>query len=130
MVKNIQGKAEKIGESGCYLLSLLYVTDRLDDVFVCYTKFLEKGFIDEDCFIKDPSSIMKALTGDKYTVKKSSTFDPKADFIIAYYYNPKTKYHHFVVHNKENKLEYDSFGLSNTVKNGYVESYRLFYKEV
>lgn len=34
---------------------------------------------------------------------------------------------HFVVLNKKKKVTYDSYGTSNTVKNGYLKSMRWFY---
>ena len=37
------------------------------------------------------------------------------------------KYGHFVVLNKNKKVIFDSFGISNTVKNGKLESLRWYY---
>ena len=128
MVKNIQGKMEMIGKSGCYFLSLLYVTNNLPNALPLYDRFIEKGWMENDCFIKDPLSIISDLTGKKYMVYKNDAFK-KADIAIAYFYNPKTKLHHFVVvDTKSGEVKYDPLGNSNTVANGKVESYRLFYE--
>ena len=39
------------------------------------------------------------------------------------------KYGHFVVLNKNKKVIFDSFGISNTVKNGKLESLRWYYAD-
>ena len=39
------------------------------------------------------------------------------------------KYGHFVVLNKNKKVIFDSFGISNTVKNGKLESMRWYYAD-
>ena len=85
--------------------------------------------MDEDCFIKNPCAILNHLTGKKYSVTKDSVLDSDATHIIGYYYNPNTNLHHFVVMDKYNEVKWDSIEDSNTVKNGFVESYRLF-KEI
>lgn len=128
MIENIQGKMEQIGKSGCYFLCLLWATNNLPNALPLYDRFIDRNFIDKDCFIKDPVSILKDLTGKKYIVFKSDVFK-KADIAIACFYNKKTGLRHFVVVDpKYNTVKYDSFGTSNTVANGTVESYRLFYE--
>jgi hypothetical protein len=128
MVENIQGKMENIGKSGCYFLCLLYVTNNLPNALPLYDKFVDKCYMDKDCFIRDPLSIMRDLTGKKYNVFKSEKFEKTADVRIAYFYNKTTGLHHFVVVDKYNTVQYDPLGASNTVKNGVVESYRLFFE--
>lgn len=123
-----QDIARSIWNSGCYFLSILYCADQLDSAFGLYKTFVKEGWMEEDCYIKDPASIMSYLFPNKYSITKSVGVDDKADFNIAYYYNPSTKYHHFVVVDKQGNVIYDPLGESNTVKNGYPESYRCFYK--
>lgn len=126
----IQSKLEQIGKSGCYFLSILKAFDMLDYILPSYNYFIEQGWMDKECFVKDPTKIVWYLSGGyDYTVSKTSTFDPKADIKIAYYYSPKTSLHHFVLIDNDKKVVFDPLGDSNTVKNGYTESYRLFYRK-
>lgn len=129
----VQKKLLNIGQSGCYFLCLLKSFDCLDDVLPCYDFFVSKGWMKEDCFIQDPLAIVECLSsGCKYTVEKTTELDGDADIRIAYYYNKSTDLHHFVLVDLNGKVIFDPLGTtespSNTVKNGYVESYRLFYK--
>lgn len=120
--------AKNIWNSGCYFLSILYCADKLDSAFGLYKTFVLNGWMDEDCYIKKPASIMEYLFGGKYSVTKSLGVDETAAFNIAYYYNPSTQYHHFVVVDRKGNVIYDPMGESYTVKNGYPESYRCFYR--
>lgn len=125
----IQEIYKNLGDYGCYFFSLLKHFGKLDKSVDLYIKYREKGWIDTDCFIKKPLEIVKDLSNyPNWRMEKSNAFDSRAEIIVAYYYNPTTRLHHFVLHNASNKLRWDSLGESNTVKNGYVESYRLFYR--
>lgn len=125
----IQHELEMIGKYGCYLLSILHHKGEEDNVLKYYRYFLKKGFIDEECYVKDPVSIMKYITGNNYNVIKTTTIPVNADIVICYYYNPTTKLHHFVYKEKDGTI-WDPLGNSNTVKNGYIESYRVFIKRI
>jgi hypothetical protein len=124
----IQKKLEYIGKYGCYFFCLLKLGKMENQYLYYYNLFLEKGWIDRECTVFKPWLILKELLGKTYNVEKTTTFDEKATFIIAYFYNPSTKLHHFVIIDKKKNVIYDSLGDSNTVKNGYIESYRLFYE--
>lgn len=126
---NLQGAYEQIGKSGCYFLSLLKATNQVNRAIELYSVFKNNNWMDEECFIKCPVEILRYLTGEEYTVVRSNYYDPSADIIVAYYYNPRTKCHHFVLHDNKDKLLWDSFGTSVTVREGHVENYRLFYRK-
>lgn len=134
MKEGIQVDLEKIGSYGCYFLTLLKVGKAPTYLIHEYYKaFLADGYIDEDCTVLRPDMILKTLTGHKYRVVKTTDayqFDSSADIIIGYFYNPKTKYHHFVQLDSNKNVIWDSLGNSKTVRDGYVESYRLFYEEM
>lgn len=131
--KGLDKKVENIYKYGCYFLDLLFVSKyqepTFEEIIKSYDTFIIKGWMDEECYIKDPCAILNYLTGKKYSVTKDSVFDSSAACIIGYYYNPNTNLHHFVVMDKYNRVRWDSIEDSNTVKNGFVESYRLF-KEI
>ncbi len=131
-LKGLDKKVKNIYDYGCYFLDLLYVSKcrepTLEEIIKYYDTSTANGWMDEECFVKDPCAILNFLTGKKYLVVKDSVLDTSASYIIGYFYNPNTSLHHFVVMEKD-KVLWDSIENSNTVKNGFVESYRMF-KEI
>ena len=134
-LKKVSEAAKQIYDYGCYFMSLLYVRNKpysepanLDEILTYYDTFVEIGWMDPDCYVKDPCAILNYLTGKKYSVKKDVVLDPSANIIIGRWYNPDTNFHHFVVMDRANNVVWDSLADSNTVKNGIIESYRLFYE--
>lgn len=134
-LKYLNEKVENIYNYGCYFLDLLFISKyqepTFEDIINYYDTFIIKGWMDKECFIKNPCAILNYLTSKKYsvTVTKDSILDSSASHVIGYYYNPNTNLHHFVVMDKCNKVLWDSIENSNTVRNGFIESYRLF-KEI
>lgn len=132
-LKGLDKKVEKIYEYGCYFLDLLFISKyqepTFEEIINCYDTFITKGWMDEECFIKDPCAILTYLTGKKFSVTKESVFDISATHVIGCFYNPITNLHHFAVMDKYNEVRWDSIEDSNTVKNGFIESYRIF-KEI
>lgn len=133
--RKISEAAKQIYDYGCYFMSLLYVSKvpcteptTVDEVLACYDTFVSKGWMDLDCYVKDPCSILRYLTGKTYTVVKDTVLDPNADIIIGLWHNPATNLHHFVVMDSNNNVVWDSLGYSTTVADGYIESYRLLYE--
>lgn len=134
-LKKVSEAAKQIYDYGCYFMSLLYVSKvpyteltSLDGLLKYYDTFIVRGWMDPDCYVKDPCAILNYLTGKKYTVVKDAVLDPSASIIIGRWYNPATNFHHFVVMDRDNTVVWDSLVDSNTVKNGIIESYRLFYE--
>lgn len=136
--KEVLEASEKIAEYGCYFLSLCYagfneVAERkreliYSEILSNYEEFIEADIIDEDCFVKHPEEILRYYTGDEWKVKKSLEFDTNADIAIALWFNPRTNFHHFVLMNKDGTVRWDPIFNSKTVEEGYIESWRLFYK--
>lgn len=133
--RKISEAAKQIYDYGCYFMSLLYSSripysepTTADEVLAYYDTFVSKGWMDLDCYIKDPCSILRYLTGKTYTVKKDTVLDPNADIIIGLWHNPATNLHHFVVMDSNNNVVWDSLGYSATVADGSIESYRNFYE--
>lgn len=119
----IQKINESIGKYGCYFLCLLHTVDSEDDAIKLYKKYTKLGYMEDDCTILNPSAILAELQGRSYRVVKSTTDDSNADLRVLYWYNPRTKLHHFTL------PDWDPLGDSITRKEGYVESYRLFYRK-
>ena len=132
-LRKVSEIAKQIYNYGCYFMSLLFASKHseiptLDELLIYYDTFITNGWMDPDCYVKDPCAILNYLTGKKYTVVKDVVLDPKADIIIGRWYNPTTKLHHFTVMDSNNNVAWDSLGYSITVANGFVESFRLFYE--
>lgn len=125
-------KLQNIYETGCYFLDLLFLAKGREPEMVemlhYYDLFIKNDWMEEDCYIKNPCAILKHLTGKSFTIKKDVVIDKDATYVLGYYYNPTTNIHHFVIMNKFNEVMWDSIQNSNTVKNGFIESYRLFYE--
>lgn len=126
----IQRELENIGKFGCYLLCMMYNAKiPMESVIKVYDKLVKEGWIDEECFIKNPATIMGYfITNTRWNVVKGEKIDKEADHIVARYHNKRTGLYHFVVVDKEGNVVFDPLGNSTTVKEGYPESYRLFYK--
>jgi len=77
--------------------------------------------------LQNPCRILEDLTGQKYRVIKTKIYDPEARLKIAQWHNPKTGYSHFVLMKNESEVLFDSLGDSKTVRDGFIESWRLFY---
>ena len=117
-----------LGESGCYFFCLLHYAGKENDALSIYKKVVDIGWMDFDCYVKDPCAILNYLTGKKYTVKKSEVLDPTANIIIGKWYNPTTNHSHFVVMDSNNNVVWDPLGNSITVANGTIKSYRIFHE--
>lgn len=133
--RKVSEAAKQIYDYGCYFMSLLYSRNinhseptTVDEVLAYYDTFVSKGWMDLDCYVKDPCSILRYLTGKTYTVKKDTVLDPNANIIIGLWHNPATDLHHFVVMDSNNSVVWDSLGYSTTVADGSIESYRNFYE--
>ena len=112
-----------IGESGCYFLCLLKFCNEEDNAIKWYKRSLALGYIEEDCYIKEPTKILQLLTGKEYqVVKQSSPFE--ADLIVTRFVKNKTN--HFVITDVYASVKYDPLVDSVTVKEGYPESFRMF----
>ena len=115
----IQRALKYIGDEGCYFLCLRKMAGRKDeDLLKDYFFCLENGYIDRDCYVKNPIAILSAW-GVKYrNVRKDSSYGQ----IVVYKHNANL---HFCLNTDEGL--FDPLGDSNTVKYGHVDSYRLFW---
>lgn len=121
MKQGIQKELENIGKYGCGFLCVLQRFNYSElEIISKYRECLERRLIDEECFVKDWGKLFEYLSPIpcKFKVVKSNTLE-KCDFFIEYWYNSKTRLHHFTL------KDWDPMGYSNTVKNGEIESYRL-----
>lgn len=125
MKPGIQKELENLGKYGCGFLCLCHVMKIPESELLFYFhKAMDVGLIDSECYVKDWGKLATFLcpTGwEKFRCEKATLKDRKATFYIEYWYNPRTKLHHF-------KLpDFDPLGDSVTVREGMIESYRNFY---
>ena len=134
-VNELQSVLQKIGDSGCYLMAFVAGMNKgeidINDLISYYYSLKDKKLIDEDCTVLDNKEFGKYFgyrySYCPYSEKKIVADIAAADIVIAEYFNPNTKYTHFVL--QINGKNYDSLKNSKTVKEGYIKSLRLFYKE-
>lgn len=127
MEQGLQKDYDMIGEYGCYLLCIFEACSKtftLED----YYRLQKLGYIDEECFVKNPAAIVKALTGKSvYVIKSDKPMTTRDDVFcrIERWYNPK--HTHFVLH-KDDGTIWDSLGKHHLKERGYqdIESYRIF----
>ena len=125
MNAGIQKELEMLGKYGCGFLCLCEVFRIAESDIMFYFRLAKKkGLVDPDCFVNDWGRLASLMADDWETFRceKSNTRDKKAAFCIEYWYNPKTKLHHFKL------KDFDPLGNSQTVKEGMIESYRNFYR--
>ena len=125
---NIQDKLKALGDSGCYIISFTRGMDinasptRMVEVF---DNLLSKGIIGSNCWVKDNNRL---ASEHSYTYESKTNISDEDikyfDIIIKEYYNPRTKFQHFVLF-KDGK-DYNSLEKSVTASEGYVRSYRCF----
>jgi hypothetical protein len=127
----------KIGATGCYYLSICKAAELLRgrevDIVKNYVKLIKLGYMDWDCYIKDPAKIMEYLTNEKWstTVEKIDYTPYPEDVIIGRFERKTTMqtYTHFVLLDSNKNVTYDSFGTSKTVQDGKMVSLRVFRRK-
>ena len=126
---NAQAVCRKIGESGCYFLSLLHIAKAEYGALSLYQLAVSKGLMDEDCYVKDPAELLALACGGKWSVRHEV-----ADYVTArneieiLRYERKTvgtTYAHFVVGDGFGRVAYDPLGDSITVAKGKLVSKRI-----
>ena len=122
----------KIGKSGCYFLSLVFIaesiTNKKVDIFSLYEKGLKEKWLDDDCFMENPADMMSYLLGKKCDIRHDKVgYSPKEnEYEITRYELKETgvTYGHFVV-TRNGKLIHDPFGVSRTRTKGKAVSTRI-----
>lgn len=125
-----QKTALAIGKCGCYFSCIIKIAEKITgssiDIIDAFYQCNKKGWIDYECFVKNPDKILSFMTGKKIYVSKTNDtqYKPNDNEIVigCFKWN---KYSHFVVLNSDKKIEYDPLENSNTAKNGTLESLRI-----
>jgi len=123
-----------IGESGCYLLSIVHLAEgmlkeRLDAVEI-YLDALANKYMQADCFILEPAALMAMMVPGNWTMMKADRDRPTGpgELEILRYERKTTlkTYGHFVVGNGLGAVAWDPLGDALTVNGGELVSKRLF----
>lgn len=126
---SLQKTFEELGNYGCYLISIYKGLHKdMPDSMIAksiiedFSRLKEKGYIGDDCEVLQPEKI----SGHKVMKSVEWPTEPFA-FVIGKYHNKRTGFSHFVLMRGPNEVDYDPLGNSVTVREGKVESYRVFY---
>ena len=117
MTDAIQKTLENLGKYGCGFLCLCHMMGIPDsELLFYYRQCVEKDLMDEECYVKDWGKLATFLcpTWHTFRCEKSNLKDSKAVFYLEYWYNPRTKLHHFKL------KDWDPLGSSVTVKEGII----------
>lgn len=126
MNEGIQKEFEMLGKYGCGFLCLCHFFKVQESEVLFYFRLAKKkGIVDTDCFVNDWGKLASLMADEweSFRCEKSNLKDKKAVFCMEYWYNPRTKLHHFKL------KDFDPLGNSQTVKEGMIESYRNFYRK-
>ena len=133
-----QKEFEKIGKTGCYFLSIVHVAEKYIgkyiDSYDAYKAAIRSKTMRDDCYVTDPSALLRMLTGVAWTVTKepSDYATTKGEQEILYFERQDSAtmatqtIGHFVVGDGMGVVSYDPYGDSLTVSKGVLSSKRIF----
>ena len=122
----------KVREYGCGMLSTIYHVRQswtVDEVNSLYELCVSKGYMGADCYISW-DKFCNHLEVIKFVgFGRVGTILKPEERIITQYYNPRTKFKHFVATDNTGKIVYDPLFDSITVREGHPISTRIFRVE-
>lgn len=123
MIENLQTKLLQIGNFGCLCMCYLYMIGIDPEQLVLnYDKLVERGIIDEDCFVKDGDAFLAFFGSRKKVLKVSTDNTQYSKYIACYQVGTKS---HFVVIDKNNNIIFNPYFDSVCVKQGKVVGKRV-----
>ncbi len=133
-MRSVQKDFEKIGDEGCYFLSMHYAAEKLTahyiDPYEIYLKAIALHYMGDDCYVTDPAALMQLMTSAKWSVSKElKSYQPTPGEIeiLRFERVEATKtWAHFVIGDSCGSVEYDPYGSSATVRSGALVSKRIF----
>ena len=131
---DIQKFCLEIGNYGCYLLSIMKALRRycdepkiLEALAEDYDELKRRGIIGPECTVLLPEELCSYYGFYGIKVKKTKKWPSGTySFVIGKYYNKNTGYSHFVLMEGPDEVKFDPLGNSKTVRDGHIESYRVF----
>ncbi|WPM06381.1 DUF261 domain-containing protein (plasmid) [Borreliella sinica] len=134
ILQNNKDLFKDIQKSGCYFLSLHYwiftltgFDFKIKDVNLNYQRFLELGYIRNDCYILNPCKILEYYKIFSKVRHESPLYLPVAgrEFEIAVIKPKDQSFEHFIVMDN-NKVLYDSLDLRSKGRKFEIISKRIF----
>ena len=120
---NVQTFAKTVGDYGCLALCYLYIAcletnTKWDDIEALriLKEAMSRGYIDSDCYVRDPVNLMKLATGKNFDVSKTTIGHARSPYVCMRY-EAGTKAH-WTVWNVNSGLIWNSLDWSNCVTNG------------
>lgn len=126
---NVQTIAKRLGESGCYFISLLRLVKSENIAISLYRQALHDRLIDADCFVRDPAGVLRLAAGGRWSVRhEGADYQPLPEEMEILRFERQTTgttYAHFVVGDGKGGVSYDPLDLSQTVAQGRLVSKRI-----
>ena len=118
----------EVGEEGCYLLCIVDIAEEVlkerIDAVVAYLDGIERGFVQENCLMTNAAGFLEMLTGVKWEKRyESATYVKKDGEFEVQKWQRKSGVGTVDHFKREN---YDPYGDSRTVREGFLESKRIF----
>jgi hypothetical protein len=135
MYRQTDPKVNPIHNYGCYYISILYIDEEVsgkvlapNDIVKVWFKNWNEGDMDVETTILDPNGLCEDLSGKlEFMGKYPATYMPAGnEREILRFVHPTTGMVHFVVGDGKGKCKFDPFENSRTVREGKVESKRIF----
>jgi hypothetical protein len=125
-MENIQVKMQELFAHSCYAYCISYISGKRDikDLTTDVLEGWKKGFIDDDGFVSQPHKFYNYCFGKELArdVRKPDYKPEPFDQIVCWENGKNT---HFVVM-RNDKIVFDPWPESNTVKNGKATTIREF----
>jgi hypothetical protein len=125
---------QEIQEYGCYYMSILFLVNKYTNfpfsaelINDLYHVFNKAGWMDQECTILNPNAIFGHLKMDvRYTDRHEIPVRRAMhnEVEILRFTSPHGS--HFVVGDGNGNVAYDPYGVSKAVRDGRVESKRIF----
>lgn len=133
MLQNAQGLCKRLGDEGCYELSLMFVAEAVSrrefDIVQMHKALLSLGLVREDCFVVNPAGVLEQLCGGQWSVTKEPAgyVTSPSEFEILRFerVDGRTTVAHFVVGDGHGGVEFDPYEGSRTVREGKLVSKRI-----
>ena len=141
MIPSIQRILLSLGESGCYFLSMLWLSEmakgRQWNVVAEFADMKALGYVGEDGYVLDASAAFTLLMHERWECVKAGDTHPlllnyqlkkEEREVLRYEYTDTAgKTHaHFVAGDGRGGVAFDPMGTSESVKQGRVVSRRIF----
>lgn len=125
---------EEIQKFGCCFMTILYHLDKElthEKVLRLFEHCKKNGVLGEECFVQDPQGLCNLYGTAIYKgwARKDYKCSPNEFEQLVYVWKEK-EFTHFVAGDGQGNVAYDPINYggqgSNTVKNGYLESKRIY----